>query len=75
MLHYKFFCHDCKEYFSKIFSPIDYEEGEVICPKCGSKRVEQHCMRFVRFSFGSIEIDGVAWDSDAVTSLIRMRVG
>jgi putative FmdB family regulatory protein len=42
MLHYKFLCHDCKEYFSKILTLIDYEESEVICPKCGSKRVEQH---------------------------------
>jgi putative FmdB family regulatory protein len=41
MPHYEFFCHDCKKPFSKILSLIDYEEGEVVCPRCGNKNVEQ----------------------------------
>jgi putative FmdB family regulatory protein len=40
MPHYELFCHNCKKLFSKILS-LDYEEGEVVCPHCGSKNVEQ----------------------------------
>lgn len=41
MPHYEFACHNCKKHFSKILSLVDYEEGEVVCPNCGSKEVEQ----------------------------------
>jgi putative FmdB family regulatory protein len=41
MPHDEYFCHDCKKLFSKILSLVDYEESGVICPKCGSKNVEQ----------------------------------
>jgi len=41
MPHYEFFCHACKKVFSKILSLEEYEEGEAICPRCGSKDVEQ----------------------------------
>jgi putative FmdB family regulatory protein len=41
MPHYEFLCHNCKKLFSKILSLIDYEEGEILCPYCGSKEVEQ----------------------------------
>jgi len=40
MPHYEFFCHECKRFFTKILSLGDYEEGEVVCPKCGSANVE-----------------------------------
>ncbi len=41
MPHYEFLCHACKQTFSKILALVDYEEGEVVCPHCGSKDVEQ----------------------------------
>jgi putative FmdB family regulatory protein len=41
MPHYEFFCHACKKVFSKVLSLAEYEEGEAICPRCGSKEVEQ----------------------------------
>jgi putative FmdB family regulatory protein len=41
MPHYEFFCHNCKKLFSKILSLVDYEEGDILCPHCGSKEVEQ----------------------------------
>jgi len=41
MPHYEFFCHACKKSFSRILSFVDYEEGEVLCPHCGSKEVGQ----------------------------------
>jgi putative FmdB family regulatory protein len=46
MPHYEFFCHNCKKLFSKILSLVDYEEGEVLCPHCGSKEVEQRWSAF-----------------------------
>jgi hypothetical protein len=39
MPRYVFFRHDCKKVFSKILSLVDYQEGGVVCPKCGSKNV------------------------------------
>jgi len=41
MPHYEFLCHDCQKFFDKIVDPADYEEGEILCPHCGSKDVEQ----------------------------------
>jgi len=46
MPHYEFFCLDCKKFFSKILSLIDYEEGGVVCPRCRSKNVEQRWSAF-----------------------------
>jgi putative FmdB family regulatory protein len=37
MPHYEFFCPDCTKFFDRILSLVDYEEGEVLCPHCGSK--------------------------------------
>jgi len=42
MPHHELFCHACKKSSSKVLSPVDYEEGEALCPHCGSKDVE-HC--------------------------------
>lgn len=41
MPRYEFFCLNCKKLFSRILSLVDYEEGEVLCPHCGSREVEQ----------------------------------
>ena len=41
MPRYEFFCHNCKKLFPRILSLVDYEEGEVLCPHCGSKEAEQ----------------------------------
>ena len=41
MPRYEFVCHNCKKLFSKILSLVDYGEGEVLCPHCRSKEVEQ----------------------------------
>jgi putative FmdB family regulatory protein len=46
MPRYEFFCHACKKFFSKVLSLVDYEEGEVLCPHCGSKEVEQRWSAF-----------------------------
>jgi putative FmdB family regulatory protein len=41
MPRYEFFCTNCKKLFSMVLSPVDYEEGDILCPHCGSKEVEQ----------------------------------
>lgn len=41
MPHYEFLCRDCQKFFDKILSLIDYEEGDIVCPRCGSRNVEQ----------------------------------
>ncbi len=41
MPHYEFFCHNCKKVFSRILSLVDHKGGEVLCPHCGSKSIEQ----------------------------------
>jgi putative FmdB family regulatory protein len=46
MPHYECFCRDCKKLFLKILSLVDYERGEVVCPHCGSKNVEQRWSGF-----------------------------
>ena len=46
MPYCEFFCHACKKSFSKVLSLVDYEEGEVLCPRCGSREVEQRWSTF-----------------------------
>ena len=46
MPHYEFFCCDCTKFFDKILPLLDYEEGEVECPHCGSNNVERHWSAF-----------------------------
>ena len=41
MPHYEFYCNACKKAFTKILALVDYEEGGVVCPHCGSHKVEQ----------------------------------
>ena len=41
MPRYELFCLNGKKLFSRILSLVDYEEGEVLCPHCGSNEVEQ----------------------------------
>jgi putative FmdB family regulatory protein len=46
MPHYEFYCHACKKTFSKVLTLAEYEEGEVLCPHCGSDNVEQSWSAF-----------------------------
>lgn len=41
MPHYAFFCLDCRTFFDKILTLVDYKEGDVVCPHCLGKKVEQ----------------------------------
>ena len=46
MPHYEFFCHGCKKTFSKVLTLAQYERGKLICPHCGSRRLEQNWSAF-----------------------------
>src|SRR5262249_8118091 len=46
MPHYEFLCHACQKTFSKILALVDYEEGGILCPHCGSHNVEQRGSAF-----------------------------
>ena len=48
MPQYEYFCHSCQKAFSKILTLEEYEEGEISCPDCGSKEVEQTLDRLLR---------------------------
>lgn len=41
MPHYEFFSADCQKFFYKILSVVEYEEGEIVCPYCDGRKIEQ----------------------------------
>lgn len=46
MPQYTYFCQACQKEFTKVLTLAEYEKGEVTCPKCGSKKVEQRWAAF-----------------------------
>jgi len=46
MPQYEYFCHVCRRAFSKVLTLSEYEEGNVVCPHCGSEEVEQRWAPF-----------------------------
>lgn len=46
MPEYEFVCRNCYKGFSKVLFQDDYEEGTLICPYCGSDRVELRASNF-----------------------------
>ena len=42
----EFYCCECKKSFSQVLKLVDYEEGDVACPHCGSREVEQRWSAF-----------------------------
>ena len=46
MPNYEFSCHACKKSFSKALTLAQYEKRKVICPHCGSHKVEQRWAAF-----------------------------
>ena len=41
-----FFCHNCKKIFRKVTVLSQYEDGEIVCPHCGSDDVEESRLAF-----------------------------
>jgi putative FmdB family regulatory protein len=50
MPHYEFFCRTCKKAFSRMLALVDWAEGEITCPHCGSHEVEQVWSAFSLFT-------------------------
>ncbi len=46
MPQYEFFCKECRKTFSKILTFAEYDKGNVQCPHCKSKKVEQRLSSF-----------------------------
>jgi putative FmdB family regulatory protein len=46
MPQYNFLCRTCNKEFSKILTISEYEKGQVACPKCESKNVQQRWAAF-----------------------------
>ena len=46
MPHYVFRCEDCKKEFETILHIDDLDKGNVQCPHCGSKKVQQQLAAF-----------------------------
>ena len=46
MPEYEFLCHACKETFTKKLTLPEYEKGKIVCPHCGSNKVEQKMSAF-----------------------------
>jgi putative FmdB family regulatory protein len=46
MPHYEYVCKDCNKTFSLIMTLAEYNKGNVACPECKSKKVEQKAATF-----------------------------
>jgi putative FmdB family regulatory protein len=46
MPSYEYLCKECKKTFTIIMTLAEYEKGQVTCPKCKSKKVEQQAAAF-----------------------------
>jgi len=40
MPQYEFYCRACKKSFGQGLKLVDYEEGDIACPHCGSRELE-----------------------------------
>ena len=41
MPQYEYVCNKCKKTFTLIMTLAEYDKGNVACPKCKSKKIEQ----------------------------------
>ena len=43
---FEFVCRDCKRSFEELMTFAQMENGEAVCPQCGSKKVERNLSTF-----------------------------
>ena len=43
---YDYVCKDCRNSFELVLTLREHDKGEIACPKCGSKSVEQDTVAF-----------------------------
>jgi putative FmdB family regulatory protein len=46
MPEYEFSCTACKKTFSTMLTLAEYEKGKIVCPKCGSRKLNQRVSAF-----------------------------
>ena len=46
MPQYEFFCKKCQQTFTIILTLKEHEQGDVKCPKCHGKKLEQRAAAF-----------------------------
>ena len=46
MPEYEFLCTACKKTFSTTLTLAEYEKGKIVCPKCGSRKINQRVSTF-----------------------------
>ena len=44
---YDYVCKDCQKSFELVLTLGEHDKGEIACPKCGSKNVEQDAVAFL----------------------------
>jgi putative FmdB family regulatory protein len=52
---YEFTCNSCGEQFTKAMSFAERAETSLVCPKCGSEKIEQ------QFTAVSVKTDKKTW--------------
>jgi putative FmdB family regulatory protein len=43
---YDYICHDCQKEFELVLTLGEHNKGDIRCPKCNSKNVEQDAVAF-----------------------------
>jgi len=43
---YDYVCNDCHKSFEKVLTLSEHDKDKIVCPKCGSKNVEQEMAAF-----------------------------
>jgi putative FmdB family regulatory protein len=43
---YDYFCEDCRQEFEQVLTLTEHDVEKIVCPKCGSKNVEQEAVQF-----------------------------
>ena len=43
---YEYVCQDCHKEFEEVLTLAEHDAEKIVCPKCGSKKVEQEAAGF-----------------------------
>jgi len=43
---YDYVCNDCHKSFELVLTLSEHDKDQIVCPKCGSKNVEQEMAEF-----------------------------
>jgi putative FmdB family regulatory protein len=46
MPQYEYYCDSCKKTFAKVLTLDEHNKDKIVCPSCGSRKVEQQYSPF-----------------------------